>query len=179
MKDYFKSGKFPAFYTTFLMFFILTVSHTAFSQDFYLLDVVGGLIRSHEDRNTSYSWQISYMEGIGDHFGWSLSWLNEGHMPNHHRDGPTLQLWTRKSILNRKLLLAAGAGPYLAFDTNNEPDGNFRDKRNAGGVFSLAAIWNLESRWFIEARVNTVWVHKNFDTTTLLSVWATGLIPSL
>jgi hypothetical protein len=67
-----------------------------------------------------------------------------------------------------KLLLAAGAGPYLAFDTQNEPDGNFRDKRNAGGVFSLAAIWNPESRWFIEARVNTVWVNKNFDTTSLL-----------
>ena len=168
MKDYSKSGKFSAIYATFLMFFILTVSHTAFSQDLYTLDILGGLISSHEDRNTSYAWQISYMEGFGDHFGLSFSWLNEGHMPNHHRDGPTLQLWARTSMLNRRLLLAAGAGPYLAFDTQNELDGSFSDKKNAGGVFSLAAIWNSESRWFLQARVNTVLVHRNFDTTALL-----------
>ena len=95
VKDYFKSGKFPAFYTIFLMFFILSVPHTAFSRDLNTLDLLGGLISSHEDRETSYTWQISYMEDIDDHFGWSFSWLNEGHMPNHHRDGPTLQLWAK------------------------------------------------------------------------------------
>jgi len=63
---------------------------------------------------------------------------------------------------------AAGAGPYLAFDTQNEPDGSFRDTRNAGGVFSIAAIWKLESRWSLQARVNTILVHRNFDTTALL-----------
>jgi hypothetical protein len=168
VKDYFKSGKFPAFYTIFLMFFILSVPHTAFSRDLNTLDLLGGLISSHEDRETSYTWQISYMEDIDDHFGWSFSWLNEGHMPNHHRDGPTLPLWAKTHILNRKLLLAAGAGPYLAFDTQNEPDGSFRDTRNAGGVFSIAAIWKLESRWSLQARVNTILVHRNFDTTALL-----------
>lgn len=168
MTDYFKSRKFSAFYTTFLMFFILTVPHGAFSQDLNTIDVLGGLISSHEDRETSYTWQISYMEDIGDHFVWSFSWLNEGHMPNHHRDGPTLQLWAKTSILNRRLLLSAGAGPYLAFDTQNEPDGSFKDTRYGGGVFSLAAIWNSESRWFVEARVNTIWVNENFDTTALL-----------
>ncbi|MEJ2658762.1 MAG: hypothetical protein P8012_16500 [Desulfobacterales bacterium] len=168
MRNYSKGGILSIFYAAFLVFFVLTVSRTAFSQDLYELDILGGLIGSHEDRSTSYTWQISYMEGIGDHFGWSFSWLNEGHMPNHHRDGPTLQLWARNSILNRKLLLAAGAGPYLAFDTQNERDGNFSEKKNAGGVFSLAAIWNSEGRWFLQARVNTVLVHRNFDTTALL-----------
>ncbi len=168
VKDCLKSGKFTAFYTIFLIFLILTVPYTAFSQDLNTIGLLGGLISSHEDRETSYAWQISYMEDIGDHFGWSLSWLNEGHMPNHHRDGPTIQLWARKFILNRRLLLAAGAGPYLAFDTQNQPDGNFRDARNGGGVFSLAAFWNSGSQWFLQARVNTVLVNRNFDTTALL-----------
>jgi len=165
VKDYSKSGKSYDFYATFLVLFILTVSHTAFSQD---LSILGGLISSHEDRETSYSWQVSYMEDIGDCFGWSFSWLNEGHMPNHHRDGPTLQLWARTGILNRRLLLAAGAGPYFSFDTHQEPDGSFRDVRYGGGIFSLAAIWNSGSRWFVEARVNTVLVHRDIDTTALL-----------
>ena len=108
MKGYFSSGKFSAFHKTFLMFFILMVPHTAFSKDLNTLDLLGGLISSHEDRETYYSWQISYMESFDDHFGWRFSWLNKGHMPNHHRDGPVLHLWARTGILNRSLALAAG-----------------------------------------------------------------------
>ena len=164
VRDYPKSVKFFAFFTIFLVLFIPTVS-PAFSQDAYIL---GGLISSHENHSSSYSWQISYMEGLGDHFGWSFSWLNEGHLPDHHRDGPTLQLWARTNILNRRLSLAAGAGPYLSFDTQHQPDGSFRNEKDWGGVFSLAATWDTESRWLLQARVNNVWLDRNIDTISLL-----------
>ena len=162
MKDYLRNCMFSAFFAIFLVLFILTVAHTAFAQNLYVL---GGLISSHEDRDTSYSWQISYMEDIGNHFGWSFSWLNEGHMPEHHRDGPTLQLWAKTSILKQRLSFAAGAGPYLAFDTQHNPDGRYINKKNGGGIFSLAAIWDSKSRWLIQARVDSILVHRNIDTT--------------
>ena len=157
-------GKFSAFFAIFLVLFIPTVS-PAFSQDAYIL---GGLINSHEDHSSSYSWQISYMEGLGDHFGWSFSWLNEGHLPDHHRDGPTLQLWARTDILNRRLSLSAGAGPYFSFDTQHKFDGSYRNEKDWGGVFSLAVTWNTESRWLLQARVNNVWLNRNIDTISLL-----------
>ncbi len=164
MRDYPKSGKFSAFFAIFLVLFIPTVS-PVFSQEVHIL---GGLIGRHEDHASSYSWQISYMEGLGDHFGWSFSWLNEGHLPDHHRDGPTLQLWARTNILNRRLSLAAGAGPYLSFDTQHKLDGSYRNEKDWCGVFSLAATWDTESRWLLQARVNNVWLNRNIDTTSLL-----------
>ena len=164
MRDYPKSGKFSAFFAIFLVLFISTAS-PAFSQDAYIL---GGLISSHEDHASSYTWEISYMEGLGDHFGWSFSWLNEGHLPDHHRDGPALQLWVRTDILNRRLLFAAGAGPYLSFDTQHKLDGSYLNEKDWGGIFSLAATWDTESRWLLQARVNSVWINSNFDTTSLL-----------
>jgi hypothetical protein len=157
-------GKFSVFFAIFFVLFIPTAS-PAFSQDAYIL---GGLISSHEDHSSSYSWQISYMEGVGDHFGWSFSWLNEGHLPDHHRDGPTLQLWARTYILNRRLSLSAGAGPYFSFDTQHKLDGSYRNEKDLGGVFSLAVTWNTESRWLLQARVNNVWLSRNIDTISLL-----------
>jgi len=157
-------GNFSFFYAIFLVMFIPTIS-PAFNQDAYIL---GGLISSHEDHSSSYSWQISYMEGVGDHFGWSFSWLNEGHLPDHHRDGPTFQLWARTNILNQSLSLAAGAGPYLAFDTQHKLDGSYRNEKDWGGVFSLATTWDTKSRWLLQTRVNIVWMNTNFDTTSLL-----------
>ena len=84
---------------------------------------------------------MSYFEGISEHFAWSFSWLNEGHLPDHHRDGPSVQLWARKFFLNRRLSIAAGAGPYYAFDTDREGmvAGNYRNNHKLGGLFSLSA----------------------------------------
>ena len=63
----------------------------------------------------TYAWQIDYMERIGNRFGWSLSYLNEGHLPDHHRDGPAFQLWARTDVFQRRLSLAAGTGAYRFF----------------------------------------------------------------
>ena len=54
---------------------------------------------------------------MGRYAAWSFSWLNEGHIPDHHRDGPLLQAWARLPLLDNRLELAAGAGPYWFFDT--------------------------------------------------------------
>lgn len=72
---------------TILAIFTLSVSSPVAGQELYIL---GGDVNSSSE--TSYAWQISYMEGLSEHFAYSISWLNEGHLTGHHRDGPTFQL---------------------------------------------------------------------------------------
>jgi hypothetical protein len=87
-------------------------SSSANAQEFSLL--AGPLV---SDSANSISWEASYREGLGRYAAWSFSWVNEGHIPDHHRDGQTLQIWGRLPLLNDRLELSAGVGPYRYFDT--------------------------------------------------------------
>jgi hypothetical protein len=101
---------------TVLVALLIPNLHEANSQEFSLL---GGEVKNADSRDSSYSWQLEYREAVGDHFAASFSYLNEGHVPNHHRDGHAIQLWGRTDFFNRSLSLAAGVGPYFYFDTTN------------------------------------------------------------
>src|SRR5512135_3816561 len=65
----------------------------------------------------TYSYGFSYFQGFGENLAWSVGYLNEGHVPNHKRDGLDFQGWARINLLNRRLSLGVGAGPYLYWDT--------------------------------------------------------------
>jgi hypothetical protein len=56
----------------------------------------------------TFAWQVQYMEGLGDHFAYSLSYLNQGHFISHHRDANAANLWVRTNLFDRQLSLAAG-----------------------------------------------------------------------
>ncbi len=105
------------------------------------MQFAGGLVNRNDDGEKSYSWLVSYSQTIDERFAWSISWLNEGHLDNHRRDGPSVQLWVRKYVLNRNLLFAAGAGPYLSFDTNTEGmgGGDYENVHKLGGFLSMTA----------------------------------------
>lgn len=139
----------------------------AFSQEIHFS---GGIINRNEDGSNSWTWLLSYFEGISEHFAWSFSWLNEGHLPDHHRDGPSVQLWARKFFLNRRLSIAAGAGPYYAFDTDREGmvGDNFQNNHKLGGLFSLSATWYMQNQWLLQTRVENVWMDGNIDTTSIM-----------
>jgi len=99
---------------------------TAHAQEFSLL---AGPLRSNG--HNTYSWEASYREGLGRYAAWSFSWLNEGHIPDHHRDGQAFQIWGRVPLWNDRLELSAGAGPYRYFDTSQAQAG--RDYSNTHG----------------------------------------------
>ncbi|MFP4087709.1 MAG: hypothetical protein ACLFUL_13050, partial [Desulfobacteraceae bacterium] len=139
----------------------------AFAQEIH---VAGGFINRNTDGDRSSSWLISYFDEITDHFAWSFSWLNEGHLEDHHRDGPSVQLWIRKYLLDRRLSLGVGAGPYFAFDTDRERmvGNNYENRHQLGGLFSLAATWHTKTRWLFQTRLENVWLDGEMDTTSLL-----------
>jgi hypothetical protein len=68
--------------------------------------------QSTKDPNEStYSWSAWYQHNVNDNLFASFTWLNEGHVTNHHRDGHSVQIWGRWLSPERRFTLSAGVGP--------------------------------------------------------------------
>ena len=136
----------------------------ALAQEFYVL---GGVVNSKNLAARSNSWQLEYMLNLNKYFDASLSYLNEGHLSNHHRDGDSLQLWTHTDLFDKRISLALGAGPYYFYDsTTGASTGSYVDDHGFGGMMSLAAIYHMDSRWLLQLRMNWVKIGNNFDTVS-------------
>jgi hypothetical protein len=144
---------------------VLSCTVPAFAQE---LSVFGGAVAASGLKEHSYAWALDYRHGLGEHAALTFSWLNEGHVTNHHRDGHALQLWARTSVLDRRLTLSAGVGPYLYFDTTRPSGAQFADDHGWGAIGSLAATYYSDSRVFYELRVNRIVAKDSIHTTSAL-----------
>jgi hypothetical protein len=129
----------------------------------------GGIARDVDNYDQSASWQLEYNEGLAENLAYSISYLNEGHLKAHHRDGHSLQLWTRVTLLDRRLSLAAGAGPFYYFDTLAAKSGASYDNDHGWGAnLSLAATWYTSDRWLLQFRTNFIETASGLDTVSAL-----------
>ncbi|MRR53902.1 MAG: hypothetical protein EG822_05230 [Deltaproteobacteria bacterium] len=133
------------------------------------ISALGGFVKNTDRVNRSYQWQLDYRQALGEHLDFNVTYLNEAHLPDHHRDGFGSQLWLRTAILDRRLALAAGVGPYYFFDTTPNPagSGNLNDQ-GWGALISLAATWYTASPWLVQLRGNWVETGGGIDTISLL-----------
>jgi hypothetical protein len=121
------------------------------------------------EHSHSYSWQLDYTEGIGRYFAGSVSWLNEGHIPDHHRDGPLVQLWGRLPVMDRLVVFAVGVGPYRYFDTEAAEQGQgYSNTHGWGVVYSARATWYSTPRWTANLQLNHVQVVNGESTTAIM-----------
>jgi len=126
-----------------------------------------GPLRSGAD--PSYSWQMDYTEGFGKYFAASISWLNEGHIPDHHRDGQAIQGWARLPLAQRRFVFALGVGPYRYFDTEAASAGEGYDNTHGWGVvYSARATWYSTHRWTANLQLNRVQVTRGPSTTAVM-----------
>ena len=105
-----------------------------------------GVVQNPQTGENANGWALSYMQGVGGHAMVSITYLNEGDLPRHHRDGYTPQFWLRTDKFYDRFSLAAGIGPYVCFDTDSVRRTSF-DAHGWGGVFSLVATWYTKSRF--------------------------------
>lgn len=146
------------------LFSALIFSSSAYAQELNIL--AGPLISRGEN---SYSWQGSYREGLGRYAAWSFSWINEGHIPDHHRDGQTVQLWARLPLWRDRFELSAGAGPYRYFDTTAAgAGGTYSNTHGWGAVWSARAAYYFDRRWIAQMQFNHVQAFGGPDTSSLL-----------
>jgi hypothetical protein len=118
-----------------------------------------------DSSNNSTTWGLTYLEGLGEYAAWSLSYLNEGRIEEHKRDGLGALLWGRLPIFNRHVALAAGAGPYFYYDTiisSNKQ--SFSNEHGMGAMLSLTSTLYTESRFLIQVRTNMILTHQNLNT---------------
>ncbi|CAB3797828.1 hypothetical protein LMG28138_04328 [Pararobbsia alpina] len=142
----------------------LVLSPPASAQEFSLM--AGPLISGSAN---TYSWAASYREGLGRYAAWSFSWVNEGHIPEHHRDGQTVQAWGRLPLWNDRLELSAGTGPYRYFDTTvAQSGGSYSNTHGWGLLWSLRVAYYFDSRWIAQAQLNHVQAFGGPDSTALL-----------
>jgi hypothetical protein len=132
--------------------------------------LLGGYGKTDKPVERTYAWEVQYMEGLGEHFAYSLAYLNQGHFIAHHRDANAASLWLRSNLFNRHLSLGVGAGGLFYYDTFRPTDGTpARDIHGWGGIASAAATLYTDSRWFAQLQGNYVRGDRSFDTFTALA----------
>ena len=50
------------------------------------ISILGGYGVTDNPTQKAGAYQVEYLEGLGEHFAWSFSYMNQGHFFQHHRD---------------------------------------------------------------------------------------------
>ena len=115
---------------------------------------------------TGRAWQVEFREAFGRYLAGSVSYVNEGHVRGHKRDGLGAQLWGRVPLFRRQVSLDFGGGPYRYFDTQTVTGGGFVNVSGWGGIVSASTTLYTKSPWFARFMVNHIYVPKNLDANT-------------
>lgn len=149
-----------------LAFLVLLGVRPVFAQEAF---VNGGFMEDIASSQESYAWSLEYFEAVSEDLGFSFSWINEGHVIDHHRDGLSPQLWLIEDLMDRRLSLRVGIGPYQYFDTTRKTGGGgYEDLHGWGGVYSVAACWYSDSPWIVQLMANYVDARRDIDTASVL-----------
>ncbi|VVD80204.1 hypothetical protein PCO31111_01077 [Pandoraea communis] len=120
-------------------------------------------------RERTYAWSFDYQQPIHRYFDVSFTWLNEGHVTNHHRDGFALQFWAHREFFAGRFDAGIGLGPYTYFDTvATGPDRSYENKHGVGMMYSAYLAWYFRPHWAVSFRTNWVRTHRSIDTATYM-----------
>jgi len=132
------------------------------------ISILGGATERIESGDGTYAWQAAFRYNVLRNFAASLSWINEGHMEEHKRDGFVMQGWGRLPLLENRLSISVGAGIYHYFDTKLLPAGNHENIHGWAPVYSLSATYYTESPWFAQVAINHIHPEGDFNSNTYL-----------
>ncbi len=126
----------------------------------------GGVAAGTEkDTSGKFHWSVSYFQHLTDHATVSVSVINEGHQPDHHRDGIAFQIWGRGAPFGPNVSFAGGVGPYFFSDTRDGTSGGGCEiQHGLGAIFSGAITWYALSPLLLQARGNYINGSNGFDT---------------
>jgi hypothetical protein len=121
-------------------------------QELYVAPI--GRMETPYMNQTSFAWEYGYRQYIYPNIAVSTSWLNEGHVYDHHRDGSAWELWGYWLPFGKdNFSLSAGVGAYYFFDTeyahpltggtasSPPPPGGSIDVHGTAVIVSAAATW--------------------------------------
>lgn len=154
---------------TLILALALAASGAATAQE---VTAYGGALRVREADEMTFSVGASYSHPLSEHFALSLSYLNEGHPLEHHRDGVASQLWVRTGYNKPGWSFGAGAGQYYYFDTTDlhSPSGRrYTNDHGWASIVSLQATYHYpDSRWYNQLQINRIRPDSKDATTALM-----------
>lgn len=119
-------------------------------------------------RSSTYAYAVDYNQQLFRNLSGSISWINEGHLPGHHRDGTAAELWLELPVFKERFTLSAGAGGYYYYDTQPTATGDSINVHGTAPILSLSATAYFADRWFARALYNRIQPRDNFHSDTLL-----------
>lgn len=134
-------------------------------QEFFLY---GGKMENVDAHDSATSWGLGFFQGLGEHAAVSLMHLNEGHVPNHHRDGYAAQVWLRTDVFKRRLSFLAGLGPHFYFDTRFTDHTDSVDTHGLGVMYSAALTWYAGCGLLFQIRGNWIEVQNDFSHLSVM-----------
>jgi hypothetical protein len=135
------------------------------------LSLLGGLTDTDDHTHATYAWALEYRQHLLDHLDASFGYLNEGHLPNHHRDGGMLQFWATTGTWHDRFSLALGAGPYVYFDTQfHDNYQGYLNQHGVGAIVSGRLTYSLSRQWVVVLDADQVLVASSGTRTILLGV---------
>jgi hypothetical protein len=146
----------------------LVLALTGFSLHAQELSVLGGTATSGTFDKASTAWEVDYRQDLYKYFDASIAYINEGHFPDHLRDGTAWEGWTNIPFLNDHVALSLGAGIYYYYDTQHLAAGGSADVHGTAPIFSFSATGYLSDRWFYRFMINRIEPASDIRDTTLL-----------
>jgi len=137
------------------------------------ISVFGESVSSQSQWPRSYAWGISYRKTFIPYFATSLSYLNDGHFPGHHRDGIAAQAWVPFDLLSGHLTLSAGLGPFYYYDTvYARANAGYADAHGwawIGSVDAMIRPWTSGalSHMFFDIRLDHSAPARSIETTSI------------
>jgi hypothetical protein len=135
------------------------------------LTLLGGGMNTSDFKHSSYSWQVDYRQNFYRNFAASIAYINEGHVPGHHRDGTAFQAWARLPFANNRFAVSLGLGAYYYYDTQLLPTGDTANIHGTAPIYSVAGTGYLSNRWLYRVMLNrTNPAHQMQVNTAVLGI---------
>jgi len=138
------------------------------------LTLLGGLTSKENFGKSTYTWQIEYRQDFYRYLAGSISRINEGHLPGHHRDGDAWEISGRLPLFNDKVALSLGVGAYYFYDTQTLPNGDSTNIHGVAPIYSFSATGYLSNRMFYRVMLNRINPTHDITVTTAavgVGVW--------
>jgi hypothetical protein len=129
------------------------------------LTLLGGTTTNNGAKDSSYAWQIDYRQDFYKYFASSISYINEGHLPGHHRDGDSWEAWGNLPFFDDRVALSLGAGVYYFYDTEAVASGS-DDVHGTAPIVSMSLTGYFSDRVFYRVMFNRISPSSDTKTTT-------------
>jgi len=113
-------------------------------------------MRTIDPKQSTYSWQIDYRQDFYRNIAASITYINEGHVPGHHRDGYAVEAWARMPFAQNRFSVSLGLGTYSFYDTQLMTSGTVENIHGTAPIISVAATGQLSKRAFYRLTLNHI-----------------------